>query len=52
VLPTHRRRQRTARELAGDARRGAFGVLAETYHITKRWSRSSSPVLSASRGGS
>ena len=28
--------QRAARELTGDDRRGAFGVLAETYHITAK----------------
>jgi transcriptional regulator with XRE-family HTH domain len=28
--------QRAARELSGDDRRGAFGVLAETYHITAK----------------
>jgi transcriptional regulator with XRE-family HTH domain len=28
--------QRATRELTGDDRRGAFGVLAETYHITSK----------------
>ena len=28
--------QRATRELAGEDRRGAFGVLAETYHITSK----------------
>lgn len=28
--------QRAARELTGDDRRGAFGVLAETYHVTAK----------------
>jgi hypothetical protein len=28
--------QRAARELAGDGRRAAFGVLAQTYHATAK----------------
>jgi transcriptional regulator with XRE-family HTH domain len=40
--------QRAARELTGDDQRGAFGVLAETYHVTAK-TGSCDPPLGAVR---